>query len=203
MHEMVASIAHHEAGHAVRAWWLHVELIRVCIDREKSGSGFCERQNGTRRMLAAGAPVSSISVEDEASICLAGTVAEARYQRFRLRGTLSPEGSQDGANAWEVLTRWQQARYGQADGIDLWLWLIQQRVQRFLRSPKAWRAVEALATALLAHGHLVGEDAKRIITGAYGRRGVPSHWRQPFEWSDPSIGPLLDTVMNQHQSPLA
>jgi hypothetical protein len=192
-----------EAGHAVRAWWLQVELIRVCVDRETTGAGFCERQSGTLMMLAAVLPVSSISMEDEARICLAGPVAEARYQRLRLRGPLAPEGSEDAANAWEVLTRWHQASYGHADGIGLCLWLIQQNVQRFLRSPKAWRAVEALATALLAHGHLVGEDAERIIKGAYGRRGIPPHWRQPFEWSDPRIGPLLYAVMNQHQSPLA
>jgi hypothetical protein len=145
-------------------------------------------------MLIAGVPVSSVNMRDDVSICLAGPLAEMRYRDLRLRGLLARTGSADLSYAWEVVTLWDQARYGHADHADLGLFLIQRDTQRFLQRPKAWRAVEALAAALLAQGHLGGEDAEQMIQEAYGQSRIPPHWGQPFEWSDPRIGAFLETV---------
>jgi hypothetical protein len=193
MHEMVVHTAYHEAGHAVRTWWLRRGLDEVWIDQDHPGEGFCESQTTARQMLRAGVPVNSVHMRDDVSICLAGPLAEMRYRRIPLRGTLAPTGNADLSYAWEVVTLWEQARYGHADDIGLGLFLIQRDTKRFLRRPKAWRAVEAVAAALLMHGHLGGEEAEQIIEAAYGRYGFPRHWRQPFEWSDPRIGSLLET----------
>jgi hypothetical protein len=203
MHEMLAVAAYHEAGHAVRMWWLQRELVEVEIDLERPGAGFCTAPSLTRGLLQFGAPVSWVRVHDDITCCQAGPLAELRYRRSRVNGLLAPEGSEDAARAWEVLNLWEQARNGHAAHTGLMLSLIQQATLKFVQRPKTWKAVEALASALLDQGHLAGEDAERIIREAYGRRGVPLHWREPARWSDPRIDSLLDTMENQHRSPLA
>jgi hypothetical protein len=163
-------------------------LGEVRIDPERPGDGFCEGRSCSIILLRCGAAVTWATVQDDVTIWLAGPLAEARHRRLRLRGLPDPTGSVDVARAWEALTLWIQARYGRADVTDFAFSLLQQATQRFLRRPKAWRAVEALAAALLEENVLQGEEAERIIDAAYGRHGFPRHWRCPVEWSTPDGG---------------
>lgn len=177
MDEKLIWTAYHEAGHAVQSWWLRRGLGEVRIDRERPGDGFCEGRSWSIILLNCGAPVTWATVQNDVTILLAGPLAEARHRRLRLRGLLDPTGSADVAQAWEALTLWDQARHGRTDATAFRFSLVQQATQRFLRRPKAWRAVEALARTLLEDGALQGEDAGRIIEVAYGRYGLPRHLR--------------------------
>ena len=188
MDEMLVNTAYHEAGHAVRTWWLRRALGEVWISQERPGDGFCGSRSCSITLLRCGGPVTWATVQDDVTIWLAGPLAEARHRRLRLRGLLDPTGSADVARAWEALTLWNQTRYGRADVTDFAVSLLQQATQRFLGRPKAWRAVEALARTLLEDGALQGEDAERIIEAAYGRYGFPRYWRQPAELSTPVAG---------------
>jgi hypothetical protein len=188
MDEMLVWTAYHEAGHAVRAWWLRRPPGEVRIDRERPGDGFCEVRSWSITLLRCGAPVTWATLLDDMTIWLAGPLAEARHRRLRLRGLLDPTGSADAARAWEALTLWDQARHGCTDATDLSMHFLQEATKRLLRRPKAGRAVEALAAALLEESALKDEDAERIIAAAYGRQGFPRHWRWPAKWSTPDGG---------------
>jgi hypothetical protein len=184
MQPIIVWTTYHEAGHAVRAWWLQRDLDGVSIDHSRPGEGRCYGvQCCSHALLLAGAPVNANQLEDDISIDLAGPLAEARYRRVRIQGLFDPTGMQDVALAWETAKLWTQATGSTAESADVLLWLMQQATQRFLQRSKAWRAVEALATALLEHASLEGEEAAQIIAEAYGRRGFPQHWRQPVTWS--------------------
>src|SRR5262249_597158 len=77
------------------------------------GGGFCGGRCEAGAGVGMGICVSSPAVEDTISIFLAGPLAEARYRRFRIGGIFAPT-SQDTAKAWEVATRWEQAKDGAA-----------------------------------------------------------------------------------------
>jgi hypothetical protein len=190
--------AYHEGGHAVRAWWLRRPLNGVSINLTRPGEGFCGVESRSRVLLAMGVPVSSTVVADDVSISLAGPLAEARYRGFRLRGLLDPSGSDDAREAWETVACWQQAKDEAiiaAEQTNCLFYLLQHETRRFLSRPKAWRAVEALARALLEHGTLAGEEAMRIIERAYGRHGIPPHWRYLPEWRPPvPLPPAVETI---------
>jgi hypothetical protein len=186
MDEKLIWTAYHEAGHAVQSWWLRRPLEEVRISQERPGDGFSGSPPCAMPLLRWGAPVTWAMVQGDVTIWLAGPLAEARHRR--LRGGLLASGSADLTMAWEALTLWHQGRYGRTDAADLAMHFLQQATKRFLRRPKAWRAVEALAAALLEENVLQGEEAERIIDAAYGRHGFPRHWRWPVEWSTPDGG---------------
>jgi hypothetical protein len=104
--EMLAITAYHEAGHAVRTWWLRRLIDEVRIDRDHPGDGWCGGQLWSRVLVRSGGPVRWSSIEEDVSVKFAGPLAEARYRRLRLRGPLAPQGCEDVAWAWEVVTLW-------------------------------------------------------------------------------------------------
>jgi hypothetical protein len=72
--------------------------------------------------------------------------------------------------AWDAAKAYLEATGGQAEDPTLYLWLIQQDVRRFLRRPKAWRAVTAVAEGLLQQGTIAGKELYGLLTATYGRR---------------------------------
>jgi hypothetical protein len=173
-------VAYHEAGHAVFAWWYDQALEVASIEGDTGWVEVCQTpdpytpeilsqmclMDGPERRERVGE-----AVEADVAVILAGSLAELHYRGIQLTGLLAGDG--DPTQAWELLAAWGRAQRGvpiprhlimEIYGVFL------EVVIGYLHRPKIWRAVEALAQALLKEGTLDGEEASAIISRAYGQR---------------------------------
>ncbi len=180
--------AYHEAGHAVAAVLRGFALARVSILRRGEHGGACEyvgearfhlRAAGVRAVGTPGRVLQRIA-RSAASVALAGSVAqdaialEHGYIALDQRtGRPFPLFSA-GAEADEQSARAMASRlYGRGPGQREFLRRMRTTTERLLGSREAWRAVNALARALLRAGCVEGARAERIIAAALcPRRGA-------------------------------
>ena len=141
--------AYHEAGHAVAAHRLGIEVkfATILLDHDSAGfvshgDLFCDRGLGSDRA----------NLERAIKICLAGPLAEARfYPRYR-----RPRGSQDYDCAFG-LARYLAGSAGEREFIRY-----QERQTRALLD-RYWGDVERVARALLEHDQLSVNQVRDII----------------------------------------
>ena len=141
--------AYHEAGHAVAAHRLGIEVKFATILPDHDSAGFvshgdlfCDRGLGSDRA----------NLERAIKICLAGPLAEARfYPRYR-----RPRGSQD-YDCASGLARYLAGSAGEREFIRY-----QERQTRALLD-RYWGDVERVARALLEHDQLSVNQVRDII----------------------------------------
>lgn len=138
-------VAYHESGHAVAAWAVGYELRKATIVPEGDRSGYVQLDSGNASSSAG------------AKVDWAGRVCE------RLAGYpwQAPAPNGDGANIEEGLRR-----SGRADDAE---WQRDHDLKvtfELLRDPELWRAVEAVAAALMRSKTLDGAACEQIIVEA-------------------------------------
>jgi hypothetical protein len=162
--------AYHEAGHAVAFFLTGRRIARIRLGEAK-GAGQCDPipigknlydlLDGDRGM-----------VENHVVVLLAGAVAEVLFVYGLEEGALEGveyEG-EDTQEARVVLSLLYREPSEFTEGTDLACGHYWWRAVDLLREPSHWRAIQALARALLKHASIEGEDAHRIIDNALRRR---------------------------------
>lgn len=168
--------AHHEAGHAVIMWRHGHAFESICVYPDRPGLGRVQC-----RSLLDELPQPQLWRQDEptwqqASACilrevewtLAGPLAEARCIAKPIGSVLA--SFDDVYEAIGLLGRLKQAELGrrkltpkEIKEVYRDLNEAQERVEQLFTDPWLWRAVEALAHAVLAQGCLPGAEASEII----------------------------------------
>ena len=142
--------AYHEAGHAVMALSLGRPVHRVSIVARQNWLGLCEFRKGVQRP-------SDDWLETELLIALAGMVAEAIHtgrpdELGAARDLRHARKLMLARTTERSLPRYEQRMVNKADC--------------HLRDDATWRAVEAIAQALLDSATLSGRAAMHLYTAA-------------------------------------
>lgn len=159
--DRLRAIAFHEAGHAVMGWRCGARFRSMTLRAARGASGgvwFCEA-------LHPESLTSPSQVERAALIYMAGPMAawpfERRFRAASARRDLEQAYAlvQQGAASWNDA----RARWG----------LLKERAWNILAEERAWRAVCALAQALIERETLPGRAARSLIERAW-QSGPPS-----------------------------
>jgi ATP-dependent Zn protease len=143
--------AYHEAGHAVMAMAKGCALRRISI--RPRGDLLGSTMAGTRR-------VGPVADQKNIAVALAGHIGEQMAVGKLAAAAL--EGSLDDMTAAYKLMRRRGFKTHAAQEQEYWR--VGLAVHDELRA--RWRAVRALARALLEREHLSGKEARRIIREA-------------------------------------
>ncbi len=168
--------AYHEAGHAVAALLLGIEIEEVRIDRNRPGNGTTIYRTGPSlwegyRMPKSAAPsrlACALSRRQRVAVFfLAGPLAEAKRLGVPLR-------SLDASGDFEyihVLMRGSDAcQHGEVlPGAEHFFDTAVRRTRGILGQPSTWRAVTEVARELLMWGRLSGDDL--AVTAQWARAG--------------------------------
>ena len=79
--DAITALAHHEAGHAVIARKLGLEVFYVMLSLDNNGGGFGKCQHETYFVRNADLATKLVAYETDAIVALAGPVAECRYRQ--------------------------------------------------------------------------------------------------------------------------
>ena len=190
---------YHEAGHCLIRWYfghrfhgvtvLAIEEIRRnkrIIDRRGRpitdveglvegydigpppdlGPEAFEGMEGPPERLAQVRQSQRIGLEVMLVECHAGIVAEARYRKCGVDALVLTGGNADMASARDVLDRW----FPEATAREHAAVLAKSRAQALVHSEAGWRAITAIAEALMERGELSWEDADALCAAAYGHK---------------------------------
>jgi hypothetical protein len=157
--------AYHEAGNAVAAWRLGVPLERrglnIIRTHGRNGPHLIARLlAGTSSWMG---PIERIKVEKLAQICLAGRVAQHRYDPRSVRRSRTNGPGGDEQATLDTLLHLA----GSDREIEAWYKLLNIRVEQMISDPLVWRAVERLAEALIQREKLSGREATEIIRAGF------------------------------------
>ncbi|HEX2556280.1 MAG TPA: hypothetical protein VHL98_21485 [Microvirga sp.] len=177
----------HEAGHCLARWYFghlteRVQVFSIAevaagaaIDLAHGVSIPCEgRTEGadlaphpSERDRLLGASDSAREAVARVEMALiegyAGLVAEAHHRRRALEVCIEEGGEADMAQNGALLREWFGKDAQDAAAAQAW-----RRAGALVRSPSGWRAVTALADALMERGTLSGTEIARLCRRAYG-----------------------------------
>ena len=184
--EDLITSAYHEAGHAVIAWYYGRRILGAAISQDKDNKGHCE----IIRLLGRIPNIKIHELEREMDIIMAGAIAEE--QLTGNKNFISEWGGTDYPDAVDVAVEWARMtgkklnndylidQSIEVDGIKGIFF--QQKffdefgnnVRNLTSRPHIWTCVQAVATALLKHKELSGDEVSSIISkvweGADGSR---------------------------------
>ncbi len=166
-HHARRRLAYHEAGHAVVARYLGVELTEVTIERRGRYLGRVEALVPDPARHARRRPRLGDAVR-QAAICLAGSVAEKRVHEW-----VEWRGSSDDRTMALAVLEAATGSLPQTTALMEYAWAV---TRDFLHDERAWAAVERVAAALLERGTLRLRELKRLIPRRYAGLPVPA-WR--------------------------
>lgn len=146
--------AYHEAGHVVMSHLFGRKVLSATIHPTEDAEGYV--RNSALRNLDLDKP----RVRREVMILLAGGIADGL-----LVGQVTKDGCEgDYESALELMMR----ACGSAGQIERLVDGCFERVHRLLKEPNNWALVEAIASALLAHGTLLGAEIRQLIGNLKG-----------------------------------
>jgi hypothetical protein len=146
--------AHHEAGHAVASYVLHVKFngVHIIPDLQANFLGrTCKEPESIRPDW-----LDQCELESRVIVSLAGMAAEARYTgkadwRF---------GADDFNFVFDVIAKLNHFADEDLPSYVEYLWV---RAQNLLRRPGHWQSVQAVAEALLQKNELTYEEVRSIV----------------------------------------
>lgn len=168
--EELRELAYHEAGHAVACVLLRLALRSASIVPDDASDG----RVATRPAYAAlervadgiYAPGDFVRVCDGLVATLAGPAAEARY-----RGLDHPTGVLSGSDR-DQATEWCLRASGPGQEASAMLVWLACRADNLVASPPHWKAVAAVADALLDRETLSAATVRRIARAELAGPGV-------------------------------
>ncbi|MFH1330370.1 MAG: hypothetical protein ABIJ48_06965 [Actinomycetota bacterium] len=158
--------AYHEAGHAVITWSQRRAFQFVTVEKGEDFAGLTQqRAVPDWAQPDVGDPRAQRWIHDAVRSSWAGLLAEAIY-----RG--DPEATDPQGN-----DRFTIIELAPLPGEAASAYIEQQRLHTLkkLQHPHIWRAVEALAAALLTQHTIEWRDAKQIIQAAVAPQSVTGH----------------------------
>lgn len=148
------TVAYHEAGHAVMAVALGINLSKVTIIPENDSAGHCKHEKITVGDYADNSPRACKRIEISAMISLAGTLAQRIHNPRSVRHYRAMSDYKQACNAAMTLN-------GSARQETAWLKWIEIKTEDVLRL--RWRAVEALSQELMQRKALNGNEARAVV----------------------------------------
>jgi hypothetical protein len=170
--------AFHEAGHAVVALLLGIQLNDVSIDHRFPGNGRTGYWRSPAGPVCCGAPDSAapsrwarrLNAEQRATVfALAGPLAEARLLGLPLR-SLGSIGDLEAVHQLVIHSLVGQglAPHGAVrPGADAFFERELRRTRSLLSQPKVWLAITVLAHELLCWGRVPGSEAAATVQWAF------------------------------------
>ena len=198
------STCFHEAGHAVFRWWLGLGADDAAVIPRAAALAGANVYDRCGRPVRAEGIVNGFAIADPEMYrfhltypwsaefrlperyaarvamalvnCFAGLAAEARHTRGSLAGCVLAGGAGDMENLRWILGAWFDGGAGARTAE-----IEAERIARaFVRSPKAWAAIRAVARALYERGALDGAEIADLCAVAYG--GTPMHDAWALRW---------------------
>jgi len=160
--------AYHEAGHAMVCWKLGVGIIHVTIIPKAESLGHILRHNILKEDDENdNSRAAKSRFEKAIKVCFAGPEAE---KKFTGRGNHTGAAG-DYENALELVSHIS----GDSKLVGLFLKLMSYQVECLIKNNNNWRAIKALAKALLEKETISGKNAKEIMERAFmGDHYVPA-----------------------------
>jgi hypothetical protein len=162
------SIAYHEAGHAVAAYFLHIPFGKKfavsIIGDEESAGGVLHRNRLRKDDLILSGSAGRVSeggaerlrAEKLAMFYMAGEIAQRKHNPRSVR---SWHGSTDRRFASDVMSR----LFGEGDLLRASLRFLRLRTEYLIETPYVWDCVVAVATAVLEKRILTGSEVTEIV----------------------------------------
>jgi hypothetical protein len=169
------AIAHHEAGHAIAQLLVSPSLpfLSVSIVSEYGDLGRATFENYEDLIVpdtdGEDAEVSEHErqfIESEAISSLAGPLAEQRFRGERLGPPLPGSASTDEAYV-RGLAHHLHDDHREAHA---WQWSMLGRAVRMIEDGRNWKAIVAVASALLRQKTLDGSEVEKLVRRAQNRR---------------------------------
>jgi hypothetical protein len=168
--ERKAVIAHHEAGHAViaRVLGLEVDSVTIIPDPVADTAGICFRDDAMWLALYADLATRLSAIEKNVVVSLAGPAAESQY--LGKRETVATGGDLKMAKAHVQLALELSGR----DHSEYHELFGQLSLETKILVSQYWSAIERVAHGLLDFSTLNGTDVDDLIAGTFLRtRTVP------------------------------
>ena len=187
---------HHEAGHALARWYfghrinraivLTVEQVRAGVQMENrrgipvvgcegmvDAYSICGYPYGPARMTIDPADATTdflrlwcVSRDIALIECYAGFYAEAAYRRCSVAGSMLAGGDRDMKSAEAILGGWNLSEE-ERRSLSL---AAEDRASALVRSRMGSAAIQSIATSLMIHGEIDGDEIASLCRAAYGDR---------------------------------
>ena len=149
-------VAYHEAGHAVMAYFLGVRVLSASIQPEEGISEGHVLFPGVPTWVENNdSPRAYRWLEYSVRVAMAGPVAYRIHTGTHSEHAASSDSRQAVDLAYHAC--------GSTRQVEAWLHWLHVVVEEYLSSPMRWKAVEAVAAALLKHKRLSGRRLRKII----------------------------------------
>jgi hypothetical protein len=165
--------AHHEAGHAVAAWWLGQlkkrDLVTIIPDPRTGSLGHLRNPPRFLSEMEESSGNSGyrdrmvLQAEKFVVVCLAGNAASCRHRKMKKRRYLAG-GRSDREQAVEVL-----GRLARGEELTAYFHLLQLRAENLVA--RFWPEVESVAKRLLSEKTLTCEQIRETCLDARKQRG--------------------------------
>jgi len=158
--------AYHEAGHALVDWYLGRGLrkkgVTIVPNKKKGTAGACHSKLVIRKEYGCFNPshINQMRAEIAVMGLMAGEIAQRRHNP---RSVQSYQASGDRRQMDNLLTVFT---YNQKE-ITAWITLLEIRTQNLFDNANIWRAVKALAVALMEKHTINGEEATGILSAGF------------------------------------
>ena len=165
----LATIAHHEAGHAIAAFECHMEAKSLSIvpDDESAGRHIHEPyfsdEDVENILYGVMTAEQQFKLENNAKVCLAGPWAQKRYNP---KGFRKYHGEGDRADALSFL-----GRVREGESLSLYYKLIDLDARNFVQNDRIWGVICNLANALLNQPEMSGDEVHSAILESF-KKGI-------------------------------
>ncbi len=152
------SNAHHEAGHAVVAWYHNINLEVITLGAPEDETGRARHVNPLQGVDTAwGTNVADrIRMEQLVGVCPAGPLAQ---RKFSLVGFRRAHAEDDWQQAVDLLSYFVVSH----EELEIYFRLLQIQTRNLLDLDFIWKSITNLTTVLLEYQTLSGAEANRII----------------------------------------
>jgi hypothetical protein len=156
-------MAYHEAGHAVAAIEVGVEIGQEGVSIVP-GEGF----SGLTHLLLKISSRPDFKPADEdrlgaEKLAIASLAGHAAQRKYRPSSVRSDHGQSDRKNVVDLMSRFAPRDRGR----DVYLKWLRIRAEELVANDATWTKIEAVAKALVERDRLSAEEAKEVASGAW------------------------------------
>ena len=177
----LATVAHHEAGHAIAAFEFGGETKSLSIVPNDESTGiyshnpYFSDEDVENILYGEMTAEQQVKIENNALICLAGPWAQKRYNP---KGFRKHHGESDRKVAMSFL-----GRVREGESLSLYYKLIDLDARNFIQNDRFWGAICNLANSLLNQPEMFGKEVHLAILESFkkyndnARNSIPTFLR--------------------------